>query len=172
MTAPSLGPVERALVTDIRDADPADIEPLARLWHASWRDAHAAIVPADLVRVRTLESFHDRLAAARGGVRIAGPPGAPLGFTYVRGAELNQIFVAAEARGSGVAAALIADAEARLRAAGVTTAWLDCAVGNDRAARFYEKAGWRRAATMVSELETPAGVIPLDVWRYEKRLAG
>jgi ribosomal protein S18 acetylase RimI-like enzyme len=40
-----------------------------------------------------------------------------------------------------VAAALIADAEAMLAEHGVEMAWLACAVGNNRAARFYEKSG-------------------------------
>ena len=84
--------------------------------------------------------------------------------------ELYQLFVAAEARGSGVATALITDAEARLAAAGVETAWLACAIGNERAARFYENRGWRRAGTMINPLDTPDGVLPLEVWRYEKRL--
>jgi ribosomal protein S18 acetylase RimI-like enzyme len=79
--------------------------------------------------------------------------------------------VSAPARGTGVAAALIADAEQQLAASGVDVAWLACAVGNVRAARFYEKSGWRRARTVVSELVTPAGTIRLRVWRYEKALA-
>ncbi|MDZ5695843.1 GNAT family N-acetyltransferase [Chelativorans sp. M5D2P16] len=76
-----------------------------------------------------------------------------------------------EARGSGVAAALIADAEARLAGSGVETAWLACAIGNERAARFYEKSGWRLAGTVVNQAETSTGPFPLEVWRYEKRLA-
>jgi ribosomal protein S18 acetylase RimI-like enzyme len=78
--------------------------------------------------------------------------------------------VSARARGSGAAAALMADAEARLSAAGVETAWLACAVGNARAERFYEKCGWRRAGTMIYQSETPNGVFPVEVWRYEKLL--
>jgi GNAT superfamily N-acetyltransferase len=73
-------------------------------------------------------------------------------------------------RGSGIAAALIADAEARLSEAGVATAWLACAIGNDRAARFYEKRGWRRVGIMLNQLETPNGIFSLEVWRYEKSL--
>jgi ribosomal protein S18 acetylase RimI-like enzyme len=78
--------------------------------------------------------------------------------------------VSARARGSGVAAALVADAEARLGASGVGTAWLACAIGNERAARFYEKCGWHRAGTVVEYLEIPNGTFPLEVWRYEKSL--
>ncbi|HEX7111578.1 MAG TPA: hypothetical protein VF216_03975, partial [Mizugakiibacter sp.] len=64
----------------------------------------------------------------------------------------------------------IDDAESRIAAAGFDTGWLACAIGNARAARFYEKQGWRRVGTMISRLEIPTGVFPLEVWRYEKRL--
>jgi hypothetical protein len=43
-------------------------------------------------------------------------------------------------------------------------------VGNHRAARFYEKSGWRLAGTVVDPAETSSGPFPLEVWRYEKRL--
>jgi GNAT superfamily N-acetyltransferase len=100
--------------------------------------------------------------------RVIGPTGAPLGFAMLKGDELYQLYVAAAARGTGVATALIADAEVRIAATGATTAWLTCAIGNDRAARFYEKSGWHRASVVTSRLETPGGVFLLDVWRYEK----
>jgi GNAT superfamily N-acetyltransferase len=153
-----------------RDAEEAEIAHLAKLWYDGWQDAHAQILPAELARARTLESFRDRLHAALPNVRVVGSVGEPMGFCIVKGDELYQLFVAAQARGSGVAAALIADAEARLADAGVEIAWLACAIGNDRAARFYEKRGWRRAGIVVNELEIPNGVFPLEVWRYEKRL--
>lgn len=110
------------------------------------------------------------MAAGLSNVRVVGPVGAPLGFSMLKGDELNQLYVLAEARGAGVAAALIADAEKRLAASAVETAWLACGIGNDRAARFYEKSGWRMARTFTSELETPDGIFKLDVWRYEKEL--
>ena len=154
----------------VRNADPAELDRLVQLWHDGWQDAHAAIVPPGLKRLRTIESFRDRLAAALPITRVAGPAGAPLGFYYLKGDELNQLYVAAEARGTGVARVLMADAEARLRDAGITMAWLACAIGNDRAARFYEKSGWRRAGIVVTHAETSEGPFPLEVWRYEKRL--
>jgi GNAT superfamily N-acetyltransferase len=88
----------------------------------------------------------------------------------VRENELYQLFVSAPSRGSGVAAALMADAETRLVERGITTAWLACAIGNDRAARFYEKCGWRPVGNMINHAETSNGTFPLEVWRYEKPL--
>ena len=160
----------RARSMSVRAADVGEIDPLARLWHQGWNDAHAALAPAGLVRARTLESFRDRLAAALPATFVIGPPGAPSGFHMLKGDELYQFYVAREARGSGVATALIADAEARLGSRGVTTAWLACAIGNDRAARFYEKCGWVRARIMTNRLETPDSVFEVEVWRYEKAL--
>ena len=92
------------------------------------QDAHAAIVPAALTRLRTLESFRSRLQADLPHIRVVGPIGVPVAFTIVKGDELYQLFVAAPARGSGVAVALLEDAEARLAARGVETAWLACAI--------------------------------------------
>ncbi|GAP66445.1 acetyltransferase, GNAT family [Mizugakiibacter sediminis] len=157
-------------MADVRSAESADIAPLAQLWHDAWQDAHADIVPAELARHRTLENFRLRLEAGLPRVRVTGPVGAPSGFCVVKGDELDQLFVARSARGQGVAAALIADAEARIAAHGFDTGWLACAIGNARAARFYEKQGWRRVGTMVARLAIPTGVFPLEVWRYEKRL--
>lgn len=134
-------------------------------------EAHAAILPVELRRFRTQESFRDRLRQALPHVRVVGPAGAPVGFCITRRDELYQLYVSAESRGSGVAAALIADAEARLAKAGVATAWLACAIGNDRAARFYEKHGWRRVGAIVSHAETAEGSFPLEVRRYEKSAA-
>ena len=156
----------------VRSAHRSEIDQIARVWHDAWRDAHEAIVPAELTRLRTLESFGARIEAALADVRVVGPRGAPVGFCLLKGDELYQLFVSADARGSGVAGALIADAEARLTASGVETAWLACAIGNERAARFYEKQGWHRAGTMANRLDGLSGEYTLDVWRYEKRLAG
>ena len=155
-----------------RDATPADIDPLADLWHAGWRDAHLDLLPAEVAADRTLQSFRERLTANLARVRTIGDIAHPLGFTWIKGDELNQFYVAAEARGQGVAATLMADAEARMKATGVTKAWLDCAIGNLRAARFYEKSGWRRAGTVTIDVTLTTGTRPFEVWRYEKTPQG
>jgi GNAT superfamily N-acetyltransferase len=155
---------------NIRDAQLPEIGLLAKLWFDGWQDAHARIVPAELARVRTMPSFEDRLRRASTRLRVAVVTGAPVGFYILKGDELYQFYVSSSARGSGVAAVLMADAETHLREKGVDTAWLACAVGNDRAARFYEKCGWIRTATVSDDVEVPDGTFPLDVWRYEKSL--
>jgi GNAT superfamily N-acetyltransferase len=154
----------------VRSADERDLDQLAQVWFEGWHESHAQIVPPELTRLRTVESFRDRLRAALPDVYVVDASGVPVGFSVLKGDELYQLFVSAQARGSGVAAALIADAELRLRANGVETAWLACAIGNERAARFYQKCGWHRVGTMLNQVETSAGTFALDVWRYEKRL--
>ncbi|WP_421739055.1 GNAT family N-acetyltransferase [Caulobacter sp.] len=154
-----------------RDAQAADLDALAYLWWSGWRDAHLAIVPEALAKLRTQDSFHGRMSAALPQVRTLGPVGAPLGFHLIKDDELYQFYVAAHARGTGAAAVLIADAETCLLAQGIQTPWLACAIGNTRAARFYEKSGWTLARVECVPTETSAGLFPLDVWRYEKRLA-
>jgi ribosomal protein S18 acetylase RimI-like enzyme len=153
----------------VRSAEAAEIDHLAQVWYDGWQDAHARILPAELTRIRTLESFRDRLEAALPDVRVVGPFPTPVGFCIVKDDELYQLYVSAEARGSGAAAALVADAEARLVEGGVEIAWLACAIGNERAARFYEKCGWRRAGTVAYQPDASNGT-PLEVWRYEKHL--
>ncbi len=159
-----------ACAAGLRDADDSEIDHLARLWHDGWQDTHARILPAELARHRTLESFRERLANNLAHTRVSGPLGRPLGFCIVESDELYQLYVGEEARGSGIAAALLADGEQLIATSGATTAWLACAIGNARAARFYEKHGWRQVGPMINKLETPDGVLPLEVWRYEKRL--
>lgn len=153
---------------NIRPAEAGEVAALAQLWCDGWRDAHLQIVPAALARLRTLDSFHQRLLAGLSHVRVAGPPGSPLGFYMLKEAELYQFYVAAAARGTGIATVLIGDAEAWLAERGVDVAWLACAIGNDRAARFYEKCGWRRAGIMINQLDATTDAFALEVWRYEK----
>jgi ribosomal protein S18 acetylase RimI-like enzyme len=153
-----------------RKANPTEIEQLAQIWFDGWRDAHAALVPEELARVRTIDNFRERLPELLPNTRVVGDVGAPLGFSITKDDELYQLYVSADARGKGVAKSLIEEVEERLAASGYETAWLACAIGNDRAARFYEKSGWHNARTFVSELPVPNGPIFLEVWRYEKDL--
>jgi GNAT superfamily N-acetyltransferase len=117
-----------------------------------------------------LQSFKERLRAASTGVRVVAVTATPVGFYLLKRDEVYQFYVSSIARGSGVAASLMADAEAHLRESGIRTASLACAVGNDRAARFYEKCGWLRTRTASDDVEVPGGTFALEVWRYERLL--
>ncbi|HVF18018.1 MAG TPA: GNAT family N-acetyltransferase [Steroidobacteraceae bacterium] len=154
----------------VRTAQLDEVDAIAKVWYDAWQDGHASVVPAELARDRSEESFRSRLHAMLPDTRVIGPRGAPLGFCSIKGDELYQLFVSAAARGTGAATSLLADGEARLAVNGVRVAWLACAIGNDRAARFYEKCGWHRAGVFTSHLETANGTFDLDVWRYEKAL--
>lgn len=94
----------------VRMAAPLEIEALAQLWFDGWQDAHADILPRELKRLRTLESFGDRLRNLLPQVRTAGPDGEPLGLAAIRDDELYQLYVGDAARGKGLAAELAADA--------------------------------------------------------------
>jgi ribosomal protein S18 acetylase RimI-like enzyme len=155
----------------IRNAAANDVSLLAQIWYDGWQDAHAYILPSELARHRTLESFRERLTDELHSIRVAELESVLLGFSMVKDAELYQLYVAQAGRGTGVAGILNADALARIKAQGFSVAWLACAIGNGRAARFYEKAGWLKAGTMTSMLTTPGGVFPLEVWRYEYDLS-
>ena len=155
---------------DVRNAEDSEIDQIARVWFDGWRDAHLALVPAELARLRTLETFQRRIADAITEVRVIGPVGGPLGLCMIKQDEIYQLYVAGAARGSGAAAALLSDGEARLAETGTRTAFLGCAIGNDRAARFYEKHDWRRVGQVMSQVWAPEGEFSLEVWRYEKTL--
>jgi GNAT superfamily N-acetyltransferase len=155
---------------NVRPAEPSDLDALAQLWFEVWQDTHAPILPEGLHKFRTLESFRERMEHKLEHTRVVGPVGAPVGFCAIKGDELDQMYVSPAAQGTGAAAALLADGEARMKAAGVEIAWLACAIGNDRAARFYEKCGWRNAGVMINHAETSEGAYALETWRFEKKL--
>src|SRR2546428_13886239 len=99
---------------DIRAAEKAELNQLADVWYDGWRDAHAQIVPAELTRLRTRESFRNRLEAALPDVRVMGPSGAPVGLCIVKGDELYQLYVSAVERGLGEAPPMHSRARAAL----------------------------------------------------------
>ena len=151
-------------------ARPGDIPALAALWNSGWHEAHAAIVPQALTRLRTPDSFATRTARHLPATRVARDAGRLLGFSMIRGNELYQLYAAPAARGSGAARALVRDAEEIIRQAGHSRAVLACSIGNERAARFYSKCGWTCSGARDEELEVPDGSFTLTVWRFERRL--
>ena len=154
----------------LRQMEPADMPAVAERWNAGWHDGHDGLVPDALARQRTLASFRDRLGKRMPTTRLAVAGPTIRGFSMISASELHQFYVAAEARGTGTARLLMEDAETRIRAAGHAVAHLHCAIGNQRARRFYEKSGWHLARTEPVDLETAEGGFTLNTWRFEKPL--
>ena len=155
-------------MTAPRRATPDELPALARLWEAGWHDAHDGLVPPALAALRTSESFHERLCALGDALRVAGAPGEPLGLCVVKGEDIDHLYVAPAARGTGLAATLLADGEARLAAAGVAVGAIACAIGNDRALRFYRRHGWEGGRETI----TLDGGVEVEAIRLRKRLEG
>jgi len=155
---------------DIRAATPEDVPALAAIWFAGWHKAHHDTLPADLRQHRTEASFAARLAAELHAVRVIDCEGQAKGFAILRGPEVYQFYIALDLVGTGAAQVLMKDAEAEIRAQGFDAAILNCADGNDRAARFYQKAGWRSTGLVDIEVDAGGRPFPIRARRFEKTL--
>lgn len=142
----------------------------AEIWLEGWHAGHKGVVPEALAKLRTYDSFLSRLQDHAPQTVIALDKDRALGLCILQKDELYQLFVGPDGRGKGVAQLLMSDAITRLRQAGNNSAWLDCAVGNLRAARFYEKSGWRNSGTQMTNLDTSDGAFPLEIWRFVRDL--
>lgn len=150
---------------------PSHIAAVAQIWHEGWHDGHAAVVPEALTRLRVLSSFQHRSAEQVPNTLVAlGQSGEVLGFCMVKDDEIYQMYLGPAARSTGLAQTVLSAGEARIGAAGHSTAWLHCAIGNARAAAFYEKCGWHNARVEIGQLDTSQGKFPLELWRFEKGL--
>ena len=153
---------------EIRRATAEDAAQIAALWHVGWHQAHAAIVSSALVASRTLAEFAQRVPPRLPQTYLCCVSDTLAGFFMLDGDELYQFYVADGFHGQGIAAQMMVQVEKTL-APGL--AWLACSVGNARAARFYEKCGWRRVGIETYAVETLKGSLPVEIWRYEKALA-
>lgn len=137
----------------IRPLIPSDAPAVAALWHAAWHDGHGTIFPADVVALRTPATFAARLEALAGETLVAIEGETVVGFACLLQNEIDQLYVAADVRGSGLAQRLLDAAEEALAARGVRQAILQCSAGNERAHRFYARRGW-----------VDTGVKDLPIW--------
>lgn len=153
-----------------RPLSASEYRAVAQLWHDTWHEAHAAFVPPALVALRTVDDFQRRLTGMAKHVRVIGASGAPDGLCAIRTNEVDQLFVHPRARGTGAAAVLLNDAEARLRKAGTRLAELDCIPENATAIRFYTKMGWMDQGVQNIPLDTSAGPFTLRCVVFRKRL--
>jgi len=141
-----------SMATSIRRAGPQDLDALAVLFDA-YRQFYGQ--PSDLARAR--DWLRTRMRFGESVVLIAERDGAAAGFTQlypmfssVRTARtwiLNDLFVAEEARRSGVARALLDAAAQYARDDGAAGLSLETTGDNTAARALYRAAGWHEDAT-------------------------
>src|ERR1700674_5445220 len=102
----------------LRNGNPEDANDIAEIWHLGWRDGHLGYVPHELVELRTEESFRARASERLSETTVAVVAGALTGFVIVVDDEVEQVYVSAPHRGTGVAAVLMSEAERQVRANG------------------------------------------------------
>lgn len=155
----------------LRPAGPGDVDAIAAVWHAGWADGHLGHVPAALAAHRGLDDFRRRVPSRLAGTTVALLGGRVVGFVTVHADEVEQVYVARAARGSGIADALLARAE-REAARRAPVVWLAVASGNARARRFYERNGWADSGALEYAAEVEGGTLAVACRRYTKRVAG
>ncbi|MGA4538942.1 GNAT family N-acetyltransferase [Uniformispora flossi] len=155
----------------LRPAGPADAEAVADIWYRGWCDGHLGNVPDALVAVRTQASFVDRAARRVGDTTVAVVDGDVAGFVMVVGDEVEQVYMSARHRGSGVAVVLLREAERLVVAGGHRQAWLAVVPGNARARRFYARNGWTDEGLFEHAAPSDEGDVSVPAHRYVKELA-
>ncbi len=141
----------------IRDASPADLSAIDRVFRQSFCDTFAHLYPpedlAAFLADFTPQAWSDEFTDARYRSRVAETPGEVIGFvklgpsalpveTNKRAVELRQIYVLKEHHGSGIAAELSDWATEEARRQGFEELYLTVYVDNHRARRFYERYGF------------------------------
>ncbi len=157
-------------MTSLRPGTPDDAAAVATLWHAGWHDAHAGHVPAGLTAARTHAEFAERAPRRVADTTVAEVAGVVAGFVMVVDGEVEQVYVAAEHRGTGLAAVLLDEAERQVAAGGYDVAWLAVVEGNARARRFYERQGWRDAGPLPYEVTSGGATYLSPCRRYVRSL--
>jgi ribosomal protein S18 acetylase RimI-like enzyme len=153
---------------ELRRARPDDAPAVAGIWYPGWCDAHLGNVPQQLVDARPEETFEPRALEHVHHTIVATVDGEVAGFVMIVGDEVEQVYVSAGHRGSGVAQALLAAAEQEVAANGHSSAWLAVVAGNARARRFYERQGWTDEGLFDHQAPHPDGPISVPAHRYTK----
>ena len=164
MTTASAAPPRR-----LRPATAGDVEAVAALWHEGWREAHEGNVPDELTRHRTLTALRRRVVDDLAAIHVVSGDEGPAGFVTVHDDEVEQLYVAPAARGTGVAARLLDHAEAVV-AERNDRAWLAVVASNARARGFYARRGWSDTGPWDYEARTGTGTVTVSVHRYEKQV--
>lgn len=165
---------------EVRRATPEDAAAIARVHVASWRVTYASLGEEFLASLDVNERialWTRVLAEGESQTFVAEADEAIVAFVNLRpsrdeGAdpstgEVVAIYAAPEAWGTGAGRALMAAALDELRQLGFADAVLWVLDTNDRARRFYERAGWAADGAEKDEIWRGA---PIHELRYTRRI--
>jgi GNAT superfamily N-acetyltransferase len=158
------------MATELRPATGEDAARIARIWQAGWPDGHLGHVPDGLVAHRTPDYFDERAQALVPTTIVAEVDGVVAGFVAMLDDELDQVYVADEFRGAGIADLVLHAGERAVAGAGYSQAWLAVVPGNARARRFYERNGWVDDGEFIYRAETLSGTFEVPCRRYVRDL--
>jgi ribosomal protein S18 acetylase RimI-like enzyme len=154
----------------IRRAHAGDIWQVGSLYHTVWHETQARFMPAAECTNRSMEFFIERMTPLLPTTLVVERKGAVVAFSAWRGQRLGQIFVAEAHRGSGIASSLLRASEVEMANEGTSEAELHCAVGNQRARRFYERMGWLHRGEIMEQVTSEDGQVDVPFWRMTKFL--
>ena len=158
------------MTVQLRTPTTDEIERVAAIWHAGWRDGHLGFVPDELLAHRTLPTFVARVRERLDEFVVARVDAEVAGFVVVADDEVEQIYVDGAHRGSGVADTLMSHALDTIATSGHDRAWLAVVGGNERARAFYAKQGWTDEGPFTYAAATASGAFDLVAHRYARPL--
>lgn len=169
----------------IRPAEVSDAGPIGLIHVRSWQSAYRGRIPQDHLdgldpaeRAEQWRRTLEIIDRSRAGILVADSDAGVVGFANygrsrdadadpVRTGQLAAIYLLPQAWGTGTGRELMAAAVDGLAALGYAEATLWVLDSNDRARRFYAKAGWAEDA--ITRVDDSLGVTLNEV-RYRLRL--
>ena len=165
------------MTVTVRLATREDTRAIATVRVQTWRAAYAGLITQDVLdrmdidreARRRAERWDEYHADPRGAELLAEVDGEPAGWAMLGRSidddlpddgQVYAIYALPRFWSAGVGHALMIEAEARLRAGGFTRAHLWVLEGNDRAASFYERHGWREDGVSRDDEELVGGEPP------------
>lgn len=151
-------------------AEHDEVGSIALLYHDVWHETHGPYMPKAECEVRDFLFFVERITGLMPNVLISKDNEITTGFASWSGCLLGQVFVVPAYRGRQAAIKLLQRAEIELHQQGIELAELHCLVGNNRAKRFYKRAGWVTKEIISEALNGKEGDNSREFWSMYKQL--